>query len=164
MAKSELDIQTELKNAVIRSFAGHSYKQSNRMLVGVLDLYIKVPGSDAISLEVKQEDLKPGTQIIHIETSALQEHNMQRIRKAGGRAGWIMVAQKTSTKWRGTTKGYLVLIGDEEDYPEYRLDVCGLKMPNDVFERYSTFIPQREEPWKKMIELVLAHPSLKSID
>lgn len=93
MPVKEVDLQTELKNAVIDA-GGYAYKQSNRFLVGVLDLFVQLPTHPTVILEVKYENKYRADGSVKIELSPHQVRNMGNINKAGGVAGWIMLVRR----------------------------------------------------------------------
>lgn len=142
MAKLEVDIQAELVKAINKDCGGHSYKQSNRFLIGVVDLFVKHPDFAQLSLEVKTEVIMPGTKVITVDLTTLQKESIRKIRKAGGHAGWLYVGQYPRQPF------YRVLIGT---------DTVGAhaKFTREEFDRDSIEIRQREKPWQTMIMMAL---------
>lgn len=93
MPVKEIDLQTDLKKAVIDA-GGFAYKQSNRFLVGVLDLFIQLPMRPTVLLEVKYEKDGPRRDgKVNVNLSPHQIRNMNSINLAGGVAGWIMITR-----------------------------------------------------------------------
>lgn len=93
MPIKETDLQTELKNAVIDA-GGYAYKQSNRFLVGVLDLFVQLPPRPTVILEVKYEKSPRKDGRVKVDLSPHQIRNMNAINKAGGIAGWIILTRR----------------------------------------------------------------------
>lgn len=86
----ELDVQRGLCNAAIAE-GGYAYKANNRFLVGVADLHVQLPGLPGTMVEVKFERKFRRDGIVMMELTAAQARFIERIQRAGGKAGWVMV-------------------------------------------------------------------------
>ena len=93
MPIKEVDLQTELKKAAIDA-GGFAYKQSNRFLVGVLDLFVQLPKYPTVILEVKYEKAPRKDGLVWVDLSPHQVRNMNSINNAGGVAGWIVLTRR----------------------------------------------------------------------
>lgn len=85
---SELQMQKETVDAV-RTVGGFAHKMSNRFLIGVADLLIKLPQTEhpAMVLEVKINKLPLKTKTITLNVSPLQERYLCDAAAAGMPAG-----------------------------------------------------------------------------
>lgn len=87
----EVDLQSLIIKAVQEN-GGASHKLSNRFLVGVVDLLIKLPNIPAMVMEVKITDFRPGISSNHkirLDVTHLQQNFLKQYHKAGMIAGVI---------------------------------------------------------------------------
>lgn len=102
MPIKEVDLQSELKDAVIAA-GGFAYKQSNRFLVGVLDLFTQLPGFPTVIIEVKYEKSPRKDGRVWVDLSPHQIRNMDGINRAGGVAGWVILTRRGPGEYGWTT-------------------------------------------------------------
>lgn len=124
---NELDFQAELKKEVKKQ-GGYAFKMSNQFLVGIPDLFIKLPNFDTAIVECK---LLPASYAKSgkgpIKTTPLQKSNLSRMQKAGGISGTVILIDQ---KWP-----QLVVITDDPYQERFDLE-------KDVY-----FERKRGEPW-----------------
>lgn len=75
---------------IVREAGGAGHKLSNRFLVGVSDLLIKLPGREAALIEVKLAKFSPKTEQNHkfdLGVAVLQREFLNKYRKAGMTVG-----------------------------------------------------------------------------
>jgi hypothetical protein len=88
MPLSELDIQSKLV-AACKEAGGYGYKQSNKFLAGVPDLYLSHYSYGPIFVEVK---LLPATSTV-VAVTPLQEETMKKMRAAGSKVCILAVRE-----------------------------------------------------------------------
>ncbi len=93
MPVKETDLQTELKDAAIAA-GGYSYKQSHKFLIGVLDLFVQLPGSPTVILEVKYEKKPRKDGTVPVALTPHQIRSINSINKSGGVAGWVVLTRR----------------------------------------------------------------------
>lgn len=77
----------------IREFGGFSFKLANRFLVGIPDLFIKLPGLPAAIYEVKISKISRDKKVAHLKVSPLQWKTLDDYYDAGGVGGIISFAK-----------------------------------------------------------------------
>lgn len=86
----EIDIQRELVNEA-RGLGGYAIKMSNRFLVGIPDLLIKLPGMQACLIEVKIERMPTrDTGHIGVNPTPQQLRNLKMADKANFASGVLV--------------------------------------------------------------------------
>lgn len=89
---NELDLQTKIVDAV-KDVGGHAFKCSNRFLIGVVDISMKIPGFPHAYNEVKL--VKPWPKksaTVSLDTTPKQIKFLKEYRKAGGKAMYTVFA------------------------------------------------------------------------
>lgn len=90
---------------IVREAAGAGHKLSNRFLVGVSDLLIKLPGREAALIEVKLAKFHPATKPDHefdLGVTVLQREFLKKYHEAGMRAGVLsFVEHGRQQLWAG---------------------------------------------------------------
>lgn len=86
--------QSELVDAA-KAEGGHAFKMSNRFLVGVPDLFVKLPIYQSCFIECKREDWPkmPGT-ALRIALTPKQRAHLRAAQKAGQPAGWVVAFER----------------------------------------------------------------------
>src|SRR6185312_12383623 len=119
---NELGIQRLLVEACITQ-GGFAHKMSNRFLVGVPDLFVKMPDWPTTIVEVKYAPKVRRDGTVALELSPHQSRHIARIQLAKGHAGWLVVA-------RGDKPGrYFWHSGRELDYT--KAVVAAVKEPGE---------------------------------
>ena len=95
---NELALQSLVVSS-IRQFGGFSFKLANRFLVGIPDLFIKLPGLPSSIYEVKISKISADRKVAHLKVSALQWKFMDDYFDAGGIGGIISFAKIDSRGW-----------------------------------------------------------------
>lgn len=89
---TELEVQHQLCRAAIGA-GGYAFKASHRFLIGVLDLFVQMPGIDGVWIEVKMRKGAPVRGAAALGLTSHQKRFIMAIRRAGGRAGWVMAVE-----------------------------------------------------------------------
>lgn len=78
----EVDLQSQMVKAIV-THGGFAFKLSNRFLVGVADLFVKLPAHNAAFIEVKYDEAPKQKTIVIVEPTPLQTHFLEATRKSG---------------------------------------------------------------------------------
>lgn len=84
----EIDYQ-RLVIDVVKDHGGFAFKSSNRFLVGVADLYVKVPEYPGVFLEAKLDKMPILKSTVSLDTTIKQRHFLRDAYEAGTPAGVI---------------------------------------------------------------------------
>lgn len=76
---------------VVRDAGGAAFKLSNRFLIGVPDLLVKLPRCEAALLEVKLNPFPKKSPTIRLAVTRPQELFLQKFRKAGMITGYVSI-------------------------------------------------------------------------
>ena len=99
---NELTFQRELVVATKKE-GGHAFKMSHRVLIGVPDLFIQLPGLPTILMECKychtKMPLMP-TSMTPFNLSVPQLTMLNKIRGAGGKCGVCFMAKMSDQSYR----------------------------------------------------------------
>lgn len=94
-------IETEAQKIVVKAVeaeGGYALKMSNRFLVGIPDLLIKLPTIPAMILEAKIQHFKrPDNHKFTLAATALQDRELRNMRSAGmitGMLSFVEIGQK----------------------------------------------------------------------
>lgn len=88
----EVEFQRNICNAA-RAEGGYAHKRSNRFMVGIVDLLIKMPAAPAAIIECKMVTIpKQHNTVIHIDMTKLQRADLKEFRRAGGWSGYMLCA------------------------------------------------------------------------
>lgn len=136
---NETFYQRQLIDAA-ETLGGYGQKLSNRFLAGVPDLMLQVPASPTLIAEVKQKEVTDTTKLVRVELTKLQHDKLTRHQKAGGHAGWIMVAHtRYGEKW------VMASTDLTEKQPVFTFT---------VFKELSCHM-RRSDPWTKPLQYLL---------
>lgn len=89
---------------------GFARKISHRFVLGIADIYVKMPGADAAWIECKLERMPVRRVALPLELTPHQRRFLKDNRAAGGVSLWLLMVQ--------TPKGMLGLCGDDLDMTE----------------------------------------------
>lgn len=104
---SELRVQRQIIEAV-RFHGGVAFKQSNRFLAGLPDLFIKLPGLQAAMVEVKWSPKINRLRRVGVNLTPLQRKYLRDLRQVSMNAFWIVVGKQSLDTW-------MVLCGNDPD-------------------------------------------------
>lgn len=93
----ELQAQSLVVKAV-NGRGGKAFKMANRFLVGVVDLFVQMPGCPTYVWEVKLNKRSLKTDV-PIDLTAPQEKFLRDVIKAGGKGGVISFVQDGNELW-----------------------------------------------------------------
>lgn len=108
---NELQFQRHLIKAAI-DLGGHAFKMSNRFLVGVQDLFVKLPGQPSALIECKHYHWPVKSTVLKVEATPKQLHEIVKTRKAGQSSGICAIFE--TTKGEGWIVAYPA--GENRDY------------------------------------------------
>lgn len=100
-------VQTAIVHAV-RKQGGFAFKMAHRFQVGVVDLLIQLPDLPTVLVEVKTPG-RPLAKPVPVALTPLQRNFIRDYQKAGGYAGWMVVAPRPSEHGLG----YLLYAGSD---------------------------------------------------
>jgi hypothetical protein len=95
---NELHYQKVFIDAVNRR-EGHAFKASSRFIIGVVDVYVKLPGLMGTWVEVKLDDRPKKKEFITPAITALQKQFMKDEINAGGRALVLSFLKEGTKLW-----------------------------------------------------------------
>lgn len=117
----EVELQTLIKLSV-RSQGGAAHKLSNRFMVGVSDLLVKLPSFPAALIEVKHQRFSAKVsddRVFKLDVTVPQQQFLRAYRQAGMRCGIASGIQKGRHLYllllvldRAHTTGYTARVGD----------------------------------------------------
>lgn len=81
----------DIKSQATRAVA---YKQSNRFLAGVPDLYVSVPGWPPFMMEIKVALWPRRGDLISVNLTQIQRTKMIALQNAGTRCGWAVIVRR----------------------------------------------------------------------
>lgn len=96
----EIDAQSLIVQAVCDK-GGYAHKLSNRFLIGVADLLVKLPDAPAALIEVKLEDINRREGSFKLKPTVLQRKFLQSYQDAGMRAGMASFIERGKRGVRG---------------------------------------------------------------
>lgn len=95
---SELSLQADCVRAV-NAVGGHAFKASNRFLVGVVDIYFKLPGMPGVWVEVKKNPRPIKQEWVKLDVTVPQNRFLQAEIQAGGCAGVVSFLTAPNKCW-----------------------------------------------------------------
>lgn len=130
---------------IVRDAGGAGHKLSNRFLVGVSDLLIKLPDREAALIEVKLAKFAPKTKPDHefnLGVTVLQQEFLKKYNKAGMRTGIMSFVEHGRQKlWVGLFK---LDTFDEPGYVERPIDahtpLCWVERRVEILDVIKGFV------------------------
>lgn len=108
----ELDFQRHLVKAALAQ-GGYAFKMSHRFLVGIPDLFVKLPSYPTTLIECKMGTINARREV-SVDLTPKQRKSLRDARKAGQAAGWVVACP--ANKHAGGGPGqHLIVWGDNPD-------------------------------------------------